>query len=233
MRKHIWSLYVLTTIILLIASGCEKESPVNAIAPPPPPPAPSPVPLPIAVNTPPNAYAGQDIWVVVPANSATLKGEGYDTENNIDSHVWKQVSGPSSAIIENPGSLGTKVASLEKGTYEFELSITDKGGLNDKDTVTVFVREPAAPGHGEVIIKDLQWSCPMGCTVQINCIYCLVPINQPFKVYLRERNSNDWIEAIPEANWADNDKYIYGIYNNNLWIYTNDDDDKVDVKITY
>lgn len=221
-------MYILITIFLFAGSGCERDS-ITSTDPPPPPPPPPPI-----VNTPPRAYAGQDIWTVVTDGRAALKGSFVDAENNVDRYLWKQVSGPSSGTIEYPGAVETKVSNLEKGSYEFEFTVTDKEGLSGKDTVAVFVREPAAPGNGEVIVKDLEWSCPMGCWLDIQCFSCLVPGNQPFKVYLRVDNSNQWIEAMPEANWTDTDKYVYGISNNNLWIYSNyGDDGKVDVKMTY
>jgi hypothetical protein len=222
-RFYLYFLTVLAAGAIGLAS-CEKEAPATQI---------TTTPLPPVINTAPKAYAGQDIWILVPTNSCTLSGSAIDAETNVEKYLWKQVSGPLSCIIESTNSVQTKVSNLEKGTYEFELNVTDKGGLNNKDTVTVFVREPAAPGQGEVIFKDLKWSCPMGCSLLINCFSCFVPVNQKFKVYLRGDNSNQWVEAVPENQWTANDKYIYGISNNNLWIYTNESNETPDVKITY
>jgi hypothetical protein len=210
-----------TCTVALIS--CEKESPTP----------PLPTTRSQAVNIPPLAYAGYDILLVTPANSCTLAGSAIDDQRNIEKYLWKQISGPNSSIIESPDSIKTNVSNLEKGTYEFELSVTDKGGLNDKDTVIVRLREAATPGSGEVIVNNLKWECPMGCSVLINCFPCLVPINQPFKVYLSKANLNQWIEVVPEAKWTANDIYSYGIGNNNLWVYTNDEEGNVDVKITY
>lgn len=232
MRKQIWIWYILVAISLVAGTGCKKD-PIIIVDPVQPPP-PSPPPPPPTPNTAPRVHAGEDLKLAVPTDSARLRGWVTDTENNVTIYVWKQVAGPSQGTIETPGSVQTKVTKLVKGTYEFELTVTDDGGLSARDTVAVIIRDPAAPGSGEVVIQDLQWSCPWGCWLEIQCFSCLVPPNQPFKVYLRQENSNQWIEVIPEANWTGNEPYVYGIENNNLWIYSDyGGDGKADVKITF
>ena len=223
-RSCLYLLMVVTTGVVTLA-GCEKDSTAaqGTLLPPAP-----------VKNTAPRPYAGTDIWVVVPADHCTLSGSAIDAENNVDRYFWKQVAGPLSSIIESPNSIQTRVSNLKKGTYEFELEVTDKGGLANKDTVTVFVREPSPPGHGEALFKELKWECPMGCSLLIHCFSCFVPVIQPIKVYVGKVSANQWVEAVPEDRWTATDKYIYGIHNNNLWIYTNDESNETsDVKITY
>ncbi len=153
----------------------------------------------------------------MPADTCTLSGSAYDADNNIVSYLWTKISGPTLVLIETPNSLKTKVSVLQNGTYQFELMITDQGGLSDKDTVTVFVRELAPAGHGEIIFKDLLWMCPMGCSLLINCLYCFIPPGNSFNVYLKKTNSNVWIQVPHESQWT-TEKYVYSIYNNTLWI---------------
>lgn len=55
------------------------------------------------------------------------------------SYSWRQVSGPSQAVIVSPNDSVTQVNSLIQGEYQFELTVTDAGGLSDADTVKVTV----------------------------------------------------------------------------------------------
>lgn len=220
-RFYLYFLAVISTGVLALIS-CEKESPATGATATPP------------TNTAPRVNAGHDVWIALPANNGTLNGSASDLEYNIEKILWQKVSGPPSFVFEKPNSVVTKVSSLEKGSYAFELTVTDKGGLSAKDTVAVFVQEPAPPGHGEVVFNDLRWECPMGCSLVMDCFSCFVPVNQPFKVYLRSDNASPWVEVIPEANWTVNDKYIYSIYDNTLIIYTNDElNGTPDVKVTF
>jgi hypothetical protein len=122
-------------MILLFATGCEKEKIVSTNIPPPAiqPPTPPPTPPPIT-NTAPRANAGQTKYVAFPADSIFLKGSAYDKENNVASYVWKKVSGPESFNIENPAYLETKVRNLKVGEYAFELTVIDSLGLQGRDT---------------------------------------------------------------------------------------------------
>ena len=234
MRRFYPCLLMALTISVISVASCEKETPVLQVVTPPPTPTPPTPPPP--TNTAPLCFAGEDIWVVEPDNFCILTGSASDRENNIEKYEWKQVAGPLSGNIETPASKETKVFSLSKGVYEFEFSVTDKGGLNNRDTVTVFVREPAAPGNGEAHFKDIRWECPMGCWVKVSCFSCIVPINQPFKVFVKRSTANQWIEAVSEDKWTVHDKYSYGIYNNNLFVFASEEDvwnETAEVKITY
>lgn len=60
----------------------------------------------------------------------------YDPDNNITSYAWTKIKGPSCNIV-NAGSVQTRVDNLMEGVYEFELKVTDGGGLFDLDTVQI------------------------------------------------------------------------------------------------
>ena len=62
-----------------------------------------------------------------------------DPENSILSYAWSKISGPSSFNIVNPNSMQTNVTNLSRGAYQFELTVTDAGGLFSKDTMMVTV----------------------------------------------------------------------------------------------
>ncbi len=137
-----------------------------------------------------------------------------------------------SLLIENPASLETKVRNLKVGEYAFELTVIDSLGLQGRDTVKVFVLHV---GQNEVTFKDLTWSCPMGCTVVVNNFTSFVPQGTAVLVFLREKNSTTWLPVIKEEHWTGTEKYVYGVYNDSdtFWIYANDEEGKVDVKIQF
>jgi hypothetical protein len=226
-------MFIPAFIILLFTTGCEKEKVVTTNIPPPAiqPPTPPPTPPPIT-NTAPRANAGQTKYVAFPADSIFLKGSAYDKENNVASYVWKKVSGPESFNIENPAYLETKVRNLKVGEYAFELTVIDSLGLQGRDTVKVFVLHV---GQNEVTFKDLTWSCPMGCTVVVNNFTSFVPQGTAVLVFLREKNSTTWLPVIKEEHWTGTEKYVYGVYNDSdtFWIYSNDEEGKLDVKIQF
>ncbi len=199
---------------MFVSTGCKKEPVINS-APP--------------TGT---AMAGFDKWVPLPANFSVVYGFTSHAESTIESYFWKKISGPASYLIENPGSKHTKVTNLEKGTYEFEFTVTTKAGSPDKDTVSIHVYEPRIAGANEFIFKNLGWMCPVGCRVDIENFNLYVPNGTAFKVFLKSANSTTWIEILNNRG----DKYFYEINNNDLAIdsyYPDDKDVPVDVKITF
>ena len=106
-----------------------------------------------STNHPPMANAGADQVITVPARSITLDGSGStDPENNIISYFWRQISGPASFVIINFQAVQTEVNSLLQGIYQFELNVTDSGGLSAKDTITIFVTIPSC------LAENLNWT---------------------------------------------------------------------------
>ena len=95
-----------------------------------------------SINKPPTANAGSDITVISPTNSVDLVGNGIDSDGEIKSYTWTQISGASLSTIENPNSSVTQVTNLSAGTYEFELKVTDDQGAIGTDTVNVTVALP-------------------------------------------------------------------------------------------
>ena len=109
-------------------------------------------------NRPPVACAGIDQTITLPVSIVNLDGRcSTDPDNNITSYAWAKISGPSSAIIANPGAIQTPVNNLAEGIYLFELKVTDAGGLFSKDTVQIIVSpiETACPGNRPVMNLQL------------------------------------------------------------------------------
>ena len=212
-------LLLIPLVILFVSTGCKKE-PVIISAPPP------------VLPQPGQAFAGSDQWVPLPANFSVVYGGTSHAEATIESYFWKNISGPSSYVLVYPREKHAVVTNLEKGTYEFEFTVTTKAGSPDKDTVSIHVYEPRTAGANEFIFKNLKWMCPFRCAVYIENFNLYVPNGTAFKVFLKSAHSANWIELL--NNTAD--KYLYGINNNHLAIDSFDPDDEdlpVDVKITF
>jgi hypothetical protein len=93
-----------------------------------------------SINQPPVAKAGRDTIISLPKDSVMLDGSAStDPDGNITSYKWVKIAGPVSSTITKPDSSKTLVKTLAAGVYQFELSVTDNGGLSAKDTVQILV----------------------------------------------------------------------------------------------
>ena len=111
-----------------------------------------------AINRPPIARAGNDISISLPTHTVSLDGSGSsDPDNNISGFLWSKIEGPSSFSFNNNSSVQTEVSNLLQGVYQFELKVTDVGGLYSTDTVqvTVQVAIPTCDGSRPVINMPL------------------------------------------------------------------------------
>ena len=95
----------------------------------------------IGNNHPPVACAGPTEAITLPTDSVLLRWElaPADPDNNISSYLWTKIAGPASVTIANANAATTLVSNLTEGVYQFELKVTDAGGLFSKDTVQVTV----------------------------------------------------------------------------------------------
>lgn len=99
-------------------------------------------------NKPPIAVAGPDQVITLPTDSVLLDSRtSRDPDGFISSFLWTKISGPSSFSIIKPSDSATKVKTLLKGVYLFELKVTDNGGLSAKDTVQITVNDPLQLNH--------------------------------------------------------------------------------------
>lgn len=96
--------------------------------------------LPPHSNQPPVANAGADQVITLPTDSVELTGIGADPDGIITGYKWTTISGPSLGTILHPDAAMTTVKSLVAGTYQFELKVTDNGGLSATDKVAVLVK---------------------------------------------------------------------------------------------
>ena len=97
-----------------------------------------------STNKAPIAVAGPDQVITLPTDSVSLNGSNsYDPDGKISEWLWTKISGPVSFTINNSSATNTIVKNLIAGTYQFELKVTDDGGLSAKDTVQIMVDDPA------------------------------------------------------------------------------------------
>lgn len=144
------------------------------------------------VNHPPVAVAGNDTTLVLPKNSILLNGSNsWDPDNNITSYAWQKLSGPSSATISDPTLVKFQIDNMTQGVYSFELTVTDAGGLSDKDTIQITIN--ASPNKPPVAKAgpDLQ--------VAYNLQTCA--IEPPF-ITLDGRSSYDTDGSIVSYQWS-------------------------------
>lgn len=91
-------------------------------------------------NIPPVANAGPDQTITLPTNSVTVTGSGTDSDGTIASYQWtKLAGGPTNYNIVSPTQAQTVINTLEQGTYQFELRVTDNLGAIGRDTITIIV----------------------------------------------------------------------------------------------
>lgn len=91
-------------------------------------------------NHPPVTCSGADRAITLPTDTAALDGNcSTDPDNNISSYLWTKIAGPASVTIANANAATTLVSNLTEGIYQFELKVTDAGGLFSKDTMQVTV----------------------------------------------------------------------------------------------
>jgi hypothetical protein len=87
------------------------------------------------------ANAGPDQVITLPTDSVSLDGtSSSDPDGRIGSFLWTKISGPFAFSISNANAEQTPVADLAEGVYQFELKVTDAGGLFDTDTMQVIVQ---------------------------------------------------------------------------------------------
>lgn len=99
-------------------------------------------------NKPPIARSGNDTVIVLPTDSVVLNGSASsDADGSITAWKWTKISGPVSFAITNNTVSVTRVNALVEGIYQFELQVTDNGGLSAKDTVQITVNKAVFVNH--------------------------------------------------------------------------------------
>ncbi|UAY51322.1 PKD domain-containing protein [Ferruginibacter albus] len=93
-----------------------------------------------APNVLPIANAGSDQTIQLPIDSIITTGTASDTDGDIVSYNWLQITGPSSATISNAATANAIINSLKEGVYQFAMTATDNDGGTATDTLQVVVQ---------------------------------------------------------------------------------------------
>lgn len=179
---------------------------VGTVTPPPPPPP---------VNVPPVVTVDANEATTLPVDSVTLQGSATDSDGNIVSLLWSQVSGPSAATVANPASGTTIVSGLKAGTYVFRLTATDDDAAKSSKDVTVVVtpapvvvNKPPVANAG----TDRKIYLPVNSTI-LDGSASFDPDGQPLKTY-------GWRKVYgPTATITDANKAIAKVTNMEKGIY--------------
>jgi hypothetical protein len=226
----------------VVEPGTTDTVVMPSLPPPPPPPPPTIPSLPPPLTPPPlppgtialQVGAGPDHLVYLPTDYCTLFGwvSGYSTFTV----EWRQISGPTSCLIENPYSLGTNVSHLVKGVYQFEITVS-ANGLTGMDTCGVTVGTVSL-NPNEIIFENQNWSTQglngsllWGSAIVINNIHQFIPVGTVFKTYIKRDSTTVWEELIPgyEQSW-----YEFFSMNGNLCVWSSyDETDSPEIKLVY
>ncbi len=130
MKKR-FLLFLMLITGILIPTSCIKEERCGACG---------------GSNNPPVAIAGPDQVMFFPAINVMLDGsKSYDPDSNIVSYSWTKIAGPYPFRIVKLDAARVLVTNLVEGTYQFELTVTDAGGLFNKDIVRIEVKPKEEP----------------------------------------------------------------------------------------
>ena len=90
------------------------------------------------------ADAGDDIFLILPANSVSLLGKGESMEGSSITFLWSQLSGPTQLTLTDPTSGYIVLNDLAEGSYLLEFKVTDENGHIAIDQLKVTVSKNAA-----------------------------------------------------------------------------------------
>tara|TARA_R100000935_G_scaffold37280_1_gene58350 strand:+ start:1112 stop:2140 length:1029 start_codon:yes stop_codon:yes gene_type:complete len=91
-------------------------------------------------NKLPVANPGPNQTIVLPTNLVNLDGSAStDADNPITGYNWSKISGPAAYSFINAKEAKTQVTDLQKGVYQFELTVTNSLGLSGKGVVQISV----------------------------------------------------------------------------------------------
>lgn len=114
-------------------------------------------------NLLPVVSAGLDKNIQSPEYSTSITAYAADSDGFIESYIWNQVSGPSSATLSGAATNIVTVSNLMLGTYEFQITVTDNKGGTASDKVKVAVDPAPKPQSynniNETIFKPKCLSC--------------------------------------------------------------------------
>jgi hypothetical protein len=119
--KRVTNIVAFFSLAVILFSSCKKDSPGST------------------TNKSPLAEAVPDKLVILPIDSTELIGMGSDIDGSIVSYEWSRISGPPQNLLLGATSSSAKLKNLERGTYVFELKVTDNSGGSAMDRIIITV----------------------------------------------------------------------------------------------
>uniref|UniRef100_A0A182QFI0 MANSC domain-containing protein n=1 Tax=Anopheles farauti TaxID=69004 RepID=A0A182QFI0_9DIPT len=97
------------------------------------------------IDYPPEANAGKNVILYLPANNVTLNGSLSKDDNGIVAWEWTKISTNQSKAVDmqNTRTPFLQLSNLEEGVYAFELKVTDAKNQSSTSMVHVFVKPPS------------------------------------------------------------------------------------------
>lgn len=190
----------------------------------------------VPVNHPPHANAGADQTVYLPDNSVIVDGSSStDPDNNITSYKWTKIAGPTSTYMVNTNAAQTRINDLGPGVYQFELQVTDNGGLTSRDTVSIIVTSKTVSGL-EFVFNDLTWQLSDFYSLLLDDVWVGTParpdlftnapgyafnLYYPADVYLKFDTASNWllIKSVAEIDATQPLQYVYDIEAPSLYVH--------------
>jgi RHS repeat-associated protein len=92
-------------------------------------------------NQAPSVSAGADQNFQLPTNSTVLRATAYDPDGSVASYQWSKISG-GTVTLSGANTASLTLTGLLDTTYVFRVTVTDNGGAQASDEVTVRVTAP-------------------------------------------------------------------------------------------
>ena len=151
------------------------------------------------------AIAGNNVDLVLPENSTTLKGSA---NGSVTSYKWTKISGPTQCTISNSSSASTTISNLITGHYYFQLKVVNSAGQSASDTVRITtsgILPTKLSMFGAVNNKNkitLQWES----VAEDNFNYYLIERSEDGQKFsnIGQLSTSKTIEATKNYNFSDN-----------------------------
>ena len=103
-----------------------------------------------AANMAPSVNAGADVSINLPTDATTLSATASDPDGQVLNYLWKKVTGPA-VSMSNTETAVLALSNLVKGSYTFEVTVTDNGGATASDRVILNVFEAPDENQGPLV----------------------------------------------------------------------------------
>jgi len=166
----------------------------------------------IANNIPPVVYAGPDFSISDNANTTNLLATESDPDGFIVSRIWQVIQG--AAVVSSPTLLATNITNMTGNIWQFQITVTDNGGLTASDVVEVIrVLDYSFSKNNITLITN---SDADGQAETIEDTLVITPL-LPTDFILRLKHTIN-IVVVNHANGG-NSRAVLTIYKNNTVVY--------------